>query len=392
MNLPEIAAVLLIILAIVIIGVYIRDAFRGEAGRDAEMPLAPAPEQIAADNDINWEQLEKWYFKKARKHKSGYQFRTGLCIFLLVISVIFTIPALRGLSDTIPDYNSYGGYYGDYYGRDYSAWFKQREEQEKAIEKAKSAAEYIKVDLVVQLLANLFALGMFIHELSRKKYERLEDIPNQKLERTQLVSLWNIVDEIMQKADLADYDVEIYYLKINTPEAHVNRADKLVTLYLSRGLIASVSDKKGYLESVIGHEIGHVRQKDTRLTIINSTSFIAPVMVIILFAVIGVFLFGINDARAGGTAVMMISSFVFFIQKRTDAEYLADIGSIVFTRNFTIAKVIEELVAQKTKTGYPSKAARIVNINNVLKKFGSKVAFPTGLPGEQIETANPKIA
>lgn len=119
--------------------------------------------------------------------------------------------------------------------------------------------------------------------------------------------------------------------------------DKTYTVSLSRGIIEKLDDSE--LESVIAHELAHIRNRDTRLLII--TIVFVGIFAFISQMAARSFLYSggrsrKNDGGGGGISVLilvLVSAIAYFIamllrfgisRKR---EYMADAGAAEMTKN-----------------------------------------------------------
>jgi len=169
------------------------------------------------------------------------------------------------------------------------------------------------------------------------------------LERTENKRVYNLVENLciscgmkMPKINLIEDD------SLNAYASGINNAS--FTLSLSRGIISKLNDEE--LESVIAHELTHIRNRDVRLLIIS-------IIFVGIFAFLTEALFrtirfsgGGKGKKDGGymlialllavVGYLLSSIFRFALSKKR--EYLADAGAAKLTKNpLALASALEKI-------------------------------------------------
>jgi Zn-dependent protease with chaperone function len=197
-----------------------------------------------------------------------------------------------------------------------------------------------------------------------------------ELNESQFKKIWAASHEIMLKMKLS-HKLRIYYVKKNQAEASVVLEGNTIYLLLSRGMITYSQHNFKDVESIIGHEFGHVCQGDSKILLIGKNTIQIP---LIMSVASWIFLkFGDYTALTGmfrlqqdlgGSWFILFYCWLFVVQRR-EAEYLADVASIIFVENSTIKDIIEKSVPQSGNLNYPSKSRRLAFIQKSLEKYNS---------------------
>ena len=176
---------------------------------------------------------------------------------------------------------------------------------------------------------------------------------SQPLERKENMRVYNLVENLC--IQLGMKTPNIYIIDDDSLNAFASGIDeKSYSITLSKGIIDKLNDEE--LEGVIGHELTHIRNRDTRLLIIS-----------IIFVGIFAFLsqmalrslrFSGGRKKDGGYIILIaiaisvvayiISIFLRFgISRRR--EYLADAGSAEMTKKpYALANALRKIVADPT--------------------------------------------
>ena len=172
---------------------------------------------------------------------------------------------------------------------------------------------------------------------------------------------------------------------------------KSYRIVLTRGLVEHLPDDE--LESVIGHELTHIMNRDVRLLIISVIfvgiiSFLAQMTYRMLLYGGRPNYYGRRDEKGSGAAVMLIALAVlvvgyllaivirFAISRKR--EYLADAGSIELTKNpEAMMKALLRISGHDEVTGMPDEMQQmcIENSDNFLGIFATHPAI-----GDRIRT------
>jgi heat shock protein HtpX len=170
------------------------------------------------------------------------------------------------------------------------------------------------------------------------------------LERKENMRVYNLVENLCIQVGMKT--PKIYIIDDDSLNAFASGIDeKSYSITLSKGIIEKLNDEE--LEGVIGHELTHIRNRDTRLLIIS-----------IIFVGIFAFLsqmalrsirFSSGRKKDGGyiiliaIAVSLIAYFIsiflrFGISRKR--EYLADAGSAEITKKpYALANALRKIVA-----------------------------------------------
>ncbi len=171
------------------------------------------------------------------------------------------------------------------------------------------------------------------------------------LERNENKRVYNLVENLCISTGMTMPEVRIIEdNSLNAFASGINK--KTFSVSLSRGIINSLNDDE--LESVIAHELTHIRNRDVRLLIIS-------IVFVGIFAFISEALFRsmrfgrIGKGKKGGATIIialvlaligyLIASLLRFALSRK-REYLADAGAAELTRNpLSLASALRKISA-----------------------------------------------
>lgn len=171
------------------------------------------------------------------------------------------------------------------------------------------------------------------------------------LERNENKRVYNLVENLCISTGMTMPEVRIIEdNSLNAFASGINR--KTFSISLSRGIVNSLNDNE--LESVIAHELTHIRNRDVRLLIIS-------IVFVGIFAFISEALFRsmrfgrIGKGKKGGATIIialilaligyLIASLLRFALSRK-REYLADAGAAELTRNpLSLASALRKISA-----------------------------------------------
>jgi heat shock protein HtpX len=169
------------------------------------------------------------------------------------------------------------------------------------------------------------------------------------LERTDNMRVYNLVENLCIQLGMTT--PAIYIIDDDSLNAFASGIDsKTYSITLSKGIIEKLNDDE--LEGVIGHELTHIRNRDTRLLIIS-----------IIFVGIFAFLaqmalrslrFGVGGRKKDGGYIILIAIAVtavcYFISLflrfgiSRSREYLADAGSAEMTKKpYALANALKKI-------------------------------------------------
>lgn len=206
------------------------------------------------------------------------------------------------------------------------------------------------------------------------------------LERKENKRVYNLVENLciacgmqMPKVNIIEDD------SLNAFASGINK--NTYTVSLSRGIIDKLNDQE--LESVIAHELTHIRNRDVRLLIIS-------IIFVGIFAFISETMFrsmrygSVSRDRKGGNAAAMVialilatigyiiaSLFRFALSRKR--EYLADAGSAELTRNpLALASALRKISGDPTIEAVKRNDVAQMFIENPRKELkNSSVSFTT---------------
>lgn len=168
---------------------------------------------------------------------------------------------------------------------------------------------------------------------------------SQPITRQQMPRIYNLLENlcIAQGMPMPAFEV-IDSPALNAFASGIN--DKTYKIVLTRGIIEALSDDE--LEGVIAHELSHIRHRDVRLLII-SVIFVGMIGFLSEMAFRSLMyggtprMYGSNDRKGGGAAVMLLALAVLFVgyifsmlirfALSRRREYMADAGAVEMTKN-----------------------------------------------------------
>ena len=162
------------------------------------------------------------------------------------------------------------------------------------------------------------------------------------LERKENKRVYNLVENLCMSKGMKTPKIQVIEdSSLNAYASGIN--DRTYTVTLSRGIIDKLNDDE--LESVIAHELSHIRNRDVRLLIV-SIVFVGIFAMIAQLAIRAVrysSLRSSKDSKNNGAVILLIAFVVagigyffatlmrFAISRKR--EYLADAGAAEMTRN-----------------------------------------------------------
>lgn len=196
------------------------------------------------------------------------------------------------------------------------------------------------------------------------------------LRENQFPAIRECCHQLMEKMDLGGYTLFIYYVKTDAFEASVLADEQEINLLLSRSLITYYQSNPKDVESILGHEFGHVYQGDTKMLLVNRTSIQIPGIIGTISAAI--LALGIIISLIQGNGLPQVSGnilIVFYywtlVGQRREAELLADLASLAFVENSTIEGLIDKYMPKYGTFNYPSNLQRL-NFLKLVKKGAAK--------------------
>lgn len=310
----------------------------------------------------DWVSLQNWYKNKARNQAILQKIGLSFSILLFVLINIGSVNVIIGYLDEkkeerfmIEQYENsqlIGGFPGE-----------SRESRDMAYEKIYKTENGVTVFYIIVILSFLL-ITPFIFSRIRN---RLKNTSYKKLDRNSFKGIWELTDDLTHKMQIKK-NVEIYFLQINSFEAHVSKSKSCIKLYLSRSLISFYSQDKEKFKAIIAHEFGHVLQNDTLLLLIGVKSLRTISNLSVVGCILG-FLTGSDTKIVFLYYLLSLVYYKGFKVMRHRAEYLADVASACYLGNRVIIDVLN-LSDAKTDPYYPSKEERIEYINNSVNRFG----------------------
>ncbi|MDL2141963.1 M48 family metalloprotease [Flavobacterium tructae] len=284
--------------------------------------------EIASNENL----LKNFYFRKARKHKLRVKFRIMLVLFILPASgIIFFLFFNSSEYDVAANQRSLLG---------------------------------ILFDLVILVYVLFIYLTRVKQLLPKSSYIELNQ-ENYK-------EIWNICYEIIEKLDLSKLKLKIYYIKTNDIEAHITLEKGVVHLFLSRALISHSHHYPKELESILGHEFGHIVQGDSKLFLITKKAFRLPIFLNDMRLCFGIFLalflFFFSSRQVETAVSIIVISLIYrriytgFNRLRKESEFLADLCSLIIIEKSEIIKIVNDYIPESNSPNYPSKKERLKSI------------------------------
>ena len=283
--------------------------------------------EIPSNEDL----LKKIYFKKANKHK--FRVKLRIIILLLVLPLANILILFMNPSQYDFEANLLG-------------------------------LLSVIFNLVILVYVLFFYLSKIKQLLPKSSYIEINTgIYNE---------IWRVCNEIVEKLDLGNLKLKIYYLKTNSIEAHITLEKGIIHLFLSRGLISHSHNHFKEFESILGHEFGHIVQGDSKLFLITKKAFGLPILLndirLCLSVVATIFLLFFAPREMDSTLTTVVISLIYrrfytgFNRLRKESEFLADICSLIIIEKSQITKIIEDYLPDINSPNYPSKKERLKSI------------------------------
>jgi len=208
--------------------------------------------------------------------------------------------------------------------------------------------------------------------------------------------LFNVVEEMTIASGLARMP-RVYLIDTDAPNAFAVGNEKNSAVAVTTGLLMRLN--RDELQGVIGHEIGHIKNHDTRFMVLAGVMMGAIILLADAF-VRGVFYSGGRGRRrsaGGGQAQVIIlivaivlailapllAQMLYFACSRR-REYLADASSAQFTRYPPgLASALEKIAGSAGKMKHVSRAVAPMFIVNPLASSGSSGLFSTHPPTQK---------
>jgi heat shock protein HtpX len=202
--------------------------------------------------------------------------------------------------------------------------------------------------------------------------------------------LYNVVEEMKIAAGLEKMP-DIYIIDDPALNAFATgRSPDHASLAVTSSLLDKLN--RDELQGVIGHEIGHIKNRDIRLMLLTSV-MLGAIVIIAYFATRMIFFGGLSGGRrgssreGGGLAQIIIlavglillilapiiAQIIYFAVSRK-REYLADASSALYTRYPEgLASALEKLQNNNTQVKAANKATAPMYISNPFYKQGMAV-------------------
>jgi heat shock protein HtpX len=153
--------------------------------------------------------------------------------------------------------------------------------------------------------------------------------------------LANIVEELRLASGLPPVRVYVMPSRNDLNAFATGRNEKHASIAVTRGLLEKMDREE--LQGVIGHELAHVRNRDI-LTMMVATVIFGAVIILSRIVLRGGFSWSGDERRRGGNAALVLIGLVLAILAplfsrllvlavSRSREYMADAGSVEFTRN-----------------------------------------------------------
>jgi heat shock protein HtpX len=203
--------------------------------------------------------------------------------------------------------------------------------------------------------------------------------------------LYNVVEEMKIAAGLEKMP-DVYIIDDPALNAFATgRSPDHASLAITSGLLDKLN--RDELQGVVGHEIGHIKNRDIRLMLLTSV-MLGAIVIIAYFATRMIFFGGLSGGRrgssregGGGLAQIIIlavglvllilapiiAQIIYFAVSRK-REYLADASSALYTRYPEgLASALEKLQNNNTQVKAANKATAPLYISNPFYKQGMAV-------------------
>jgi len=244
----------------------------------------------------------------------------------------------------------------------------------------------------VAAVAVWFVLWMIA--LSAGKGVVLGSMHARQIEHADYPVLFNVVEEMSIAAGLAKMP-KVYLIDADAPNAFAVGTEQNSVVAVTTGLLMQLS--RDELQGVVAHEIGHVKNHDTRFMVLAGVMMGAIILLADVF-VRGMFYGGGRRRSRGrggggqGQAVLLIVALLFAILAPILAqllyfacsrrrEYLADASSARFTRYPEgLASALEKIEHSAGSMQKVNRAVAPMFIVNPLKGSAARSAFSTHPP------------
>ena len=212
-----------------------------------------------------------------------------------------------------------------------------------------------------------------------------------EVDSTSAPQLMNVVQELAIAANLPM--PRIYVIDDPAPNAFATGRDpKHASICVTSGLLQKMDREE--LQGVIGHEMSHVRNLDTRFLLLVAT-LVGSIALLADFFLRFTFFTGMSGRRGrdnnsgGGGAIVLIMFVVGLILAivapiigalvqmavSRQREYLADASSVELTRNpYGLERALANIASDREPLDVANRATQHLYIVNPLKKFGSKAS------------------
>jgi heat shock protein HtpX len=211
-----------------------------------------------------------------------------------------------------------------------------------------------------------------------------------EVDSTSAPQLMNVVQELAIAANLPM--PRVYVIDDPAPNAFATGRDpRHASIAVTSGLLQKMDREE--LQGVIGHEMSHVRNLDTRFlllvaTLVGSIALLADFFLRFTFWGGMAGRRGRNNDSGGGVLVLImfvvglilaivapiIGALVQMAVSR-QREYLADASSVELTRNpYGLERALANIASDREPLDVANRATQHLYIVNPLKKFGSKAS------------------
>ena len=213
-----------------------------------------------------------------------------------------------------------------------------------------------------------------------------------EVDATAAPQLMNVVQELSIAANVPM--PRVYVIDDPAPNAFATGRDpKHASIAVTSGLLQKMDREE--LQGVIGHEMSHVRNLDTRFLLLVAT-LVGSIALLADFFLRFTFFTGMtgrrgrnNDSGGGGGAIVLIMFVVGLILAivapiigalvqmavSRQREYLADASSVELTRNpYGLERALASIASDREPLDVANRATQHLYIVNPLKKFGSNAS------------------
>jgi len=231
--------------------------------------------------------------------------------------------------------------------------------------------------------------------VSAGKDVMLGSMKARRIEHDDYPILFNIVEEMSVAAGLPGVP-DVYIVDMDAPNAFAVGTEKKATVAVTAGLLRTLN--RDELQGVIAHEIGHVKNHDTRFMVLAGV-MMGAILLLSDVALRSMFYGGDRRRSRGrgggqGQAVVMIIALVFIILSPILArllyfacsrrrEYLADASAARFTRYPEgLARALEKIAGSARATAPVNRAVAPMLTVNPLRGAAARSLFSTHPPTE----------